>query len=136
MAYVQSKRKEATPEQKEAAKARRDVISNLGRKINQMSEEQRLAFAADHPIVTCEGHQLSPFNCCLVISQQADATVVGGFQQWRKVGRRVKKGGRSVGMFVHKGERGEEGSSSGVPHSSMYEWLMVSVFDITQTEEL
>lgn len=130
MAYASTRRKEATPEQKAAAKARRETIIAIGRQIQGMSEEQRLAFAADYPVVTCEGHRLSPFNCCLVASQQPDITVVGGIQQWRKVGRKVRKGGKSVGMFVHK-DHGDE-----PPVNSAYEWMVVSVFDITQTEEV
>lgn len=75
------RRREATPEQKDATQKRRQIIRNSSKTIADMTDTDRLALARRLNILTCEGHPLSPFNCCLVASQQENATMVGGIRQ-------------------------------------------------------
>ena len=76
-----------------------------------MSDEARNALASRAPVSTCEGRLLSAFHCCLVASQQPDATVVGGFRQWRAVGRQVRKGAHRCAIFVPTHHHQEGGGS-------------------------
>ena len=131
MAVKAGKRK-LTDTQLEATHQRRETIRRLATMIKSMSERDRLAMASKAGIVTCEGRPLSVFNTCMVINQQPDATVVGGFQQWQRAGRQVKKGSHGCTIFVPKikSQDQEEGSEDDRQY-----FFLVTVFDITMTEE-
>lgn len=131
MAVVKSKRKTLTPEQLAASQARRETIRKLAKHIQAMSIEERFAIMLKAGLRTCEGHELSPFNACLVLSQQSDATIVGGFRQWKQKGRQVRKGARGCAIFVPKWKESEDG---GIPDEKHF--LMITVFDITMTDAL
>lgn len=123
-------RRKATPEQKAQAAERRQRIKALSKTIAAMSESDRLNLAMRINIMTCEGHPLSPFNACLMISQKSDATLVGGFQQWRRVGRKVMKGAHGLALWIPKKPREQEDSEE--PNEMRF--LLVTVFDVSQTE--
>lgn len=131
MAYATHRRKKTlTPEQLAESKARREVIRKLATTIQGLSEEERLQMAATRPVLTTEGRVLSPFNCCLVASQNLSATIVGGFHQWGQVGRQVKKGkGQGIAIYAPK----HPGKAEASPVDEM-QFLLVWVFDITSTE--
>jgi hypothetical protein len=47
-----------------------------------MSDDQRAELARRIPIVNPDGHPLSAYNCCLILSQfQGTPTIVGGFRR-------------------------------------------------------
>src|SRR5689334_25449227 len=86
-------RRQPTESQKEAAKARREKFRAIVQQLGKMSEAERIDLAAKLPVIaTCEGHALSIHNQCLLAVQCPSATIVGGFRQWKKQGRAVKKG--------------------------------------------
>src|SRR5262245_60562438 len=93
-------RREATPEQKAKAEERSARFRELAETIAAMSDEARAAMAERMPIVTIEGRTLSPHNACLIGTQNPDATMVGGFQQWIKAGRCVRKGEHGLMMWA------------------------------------
>lgn len=124
----------ATEQQKQAAAERREKFRELARRIGQMTAEQRAQFAAQAPaVVTVEGRVLSPFNQCLIVSQAPSATVIGGFRQWIKAGRCVRKGEHGLSLWIpsvrkaKEGEQGEEGDGE-------TRFIMGTVFDVSQTE--
>src|SRR3990172_11401269 len=90
----QMRRKEMTEEQKAAWEERKAKFRGFVKQIVAMPESARVALAAQCPIATCEGHTLSVRNQCLVSVQYPTASLVGGFQQWRKQGRSIRKGGQ------------------------------------------
>lgn len=52
----------------------------------EMTEEQRQSAVDKFGIVTVEGHLLTPHNqCFLVAPSEINFSIVGGFQQWKKV---------------------------------------------------
>ena len=52
-------------------------------------------------IATTKGHFLSGINAFLVMYQcQANPIKVGGFKQWREIGRRVKKGAHGLAIYL------------------------------------
>lgn len=120
----------------EEKRAWRERMDTLVRKIKGMTDDERESLAARMPIVTCEGYALSTFNQCFLIAQTKIAvTVVGGFRQWQRAGRVVRKGEHAVGtifvpMFASKqadvGEQDEDGLLRGFTFASM--------FDVSQTD--
>lgn len=124
-------KRELTQEQREAAESRRKGFRELARKIGAMSPEDRAVLAAKLPaIVTVEGRALSIFNQCLIAAQCPTATIVGGFRQWIKAGRCVRKGEHGVALWCPTGTRSDD---NGVPVEDVH-FIMGTVFDVAQTE--
>jgi hypothetical protein len=92
--------------------------------------------AASYGIRNPDGRELSPFNQCLLVHQNSSVSIVGGFQQWKKLGRSVKKGERSLAIWVPCGKQvenaGEAGANPDTDNDRFF--ILGSVFDITQTE--
>jgi len=126
---------------------RRLKLREFCRQVAALTDEQRVALAARMPIVTCEGHPLSTFNqCMLALQAQRVLTVIGGFRQWKKAGRYVRQGEHSCGcIWVPMGKRNgsgdteeTEGETGNGPSDTdeVTDFILVSVFDITQTEAI
>lgn len=129
------RRRQPTPEQIAKAKERRAHTRELAQRISKMTEQERSALVSDWP-VTIEGHRVSLKNACLIMFQ-GGGTVFGGLHQWRTAGRKVKKGGTSVQIFVPMGLRkmNQEPDQEGDADSPTG-YCVASVFDISQTEEI
>lgn len=131
-------KRQPTEAQKAQAKARREQFRKIVKQIAALPPEQRATIAAKCPIATCEGHMLSFFNMCLVASQKADATIVGGFRQWREQGRTVRKGEHGLGIWIPlaHGKAEPDASEAESDTDDKPRFMMGTVFDISQTEEL
>ena len=129
-------RKEATPEQKEAAQVRRAGIKTLCAIVKALPIEKRVLLAASYGIRTAEGRELSPFNQCLLVHQNSSVSIVGGFSQWKKLDRSVKKGERALAIWVPCGKQAESAGDAGAnPDTSEDRFFILgNVFDIAQTE--
>jgi hypothetical protein len=102
-----------------------------------MSDEQRAAMAAQmSAVVTVEGRALSLHNSCLVACQKPDATVLGGFGQWIKAGRCVRKGEHGLMIWAPTMRRTNEPSPDAEQESTTRRagFIMVTVFDVSQTD--
>lgn len=123
----------ATEAQKQAAKARREKFRALVAKIAGMTESERAKFAAKiGTVMNCEGHALSADNTMLLIHQLETVSIVGGFKQWKKHGRNVRKGEKGICIWVPikpKDENGEALQDADKPG-----FFMGTVFDVSQTE--
>ena len=76
-------RRQPTEARRAAAAERRERFKELAARVAAMSEDERSALVMRlGAIVTCEGHALSAFNSCLVLTQFPTASMVGGFHQW------------------------------------------------------
>jgi hypothetical protein len=132
-------RKTMTAEQVLRYEERRADMRAIAKKIAAMTAEARTALAAQRGLVrTCEHRVLSAFNTCLLILQREDVTIVGGFQQWRRLGRQVKKGEKGCYMWIPLGSRGEAGTGEGAGDRQFPDerrFRLVAVFDVAQTEE-
>lgn len=80
-------------------------------------------------------------NVMLILSQMPEATKVAGFKTWNEIGRKVKKGSKSIKilapyiknkeMIVKNNETGEEEKQV---KKVLIGFYVVNVFDISQTE--
>jgi hypothetical protein len=135
------KRRQPTQEQKEAAAARREKMRELSRRVGSMTDDQRAALVAGQPVISAEGRILSIKNSCLLIAQLSSVSMVGGFNQWRAVGRKVRAGERSLCIWKplrteSDDPAGSEGDEAGTDTEERPRFRLVSVFDITQTHEI
>ena len=134
------KRSKPTEEQSARAAERRARMRQLAKTISAMSTEERAALIArvcPAGVVTIEGRPLSIFNACMVLSQSATATVLGGFQQWRKAGRCVRKGEHGIAIWAPIG-KGSDGEAKDVAEDDQKRprFLLVTMFDVAQTDAL
>lgn len=130
-------KKQLTAEQIEKRDARRAAFQETCRKIKALSEVQRAELAASCPVVNIEGHVLSLKNRCLIALQSPAATVVGGFRQWLKVGRCVRKGEHGISIWVPAGGRKAKKEDGDTEYAEGAETFFIAgtVFDVSQTEE-
>lgn len=80
-------------------------------------------------------------NQHLIFAQREDATECAGFQQWKKSGRQVMKGERGIKIFaptkfIVKDEEGKPQKDENGEDKKKDGFIMVTVFDISQTEEI
>lgn len=135
-------RRRRSEEERAAWRARMSAIYAA---VKAMPNEQKAETIARYGIRTCEGHALSGNNPLLLVMQSPDLvpTVVGGFRQWQRVGRRVAKGQHALGyIMVPIGRAGgghDDGDADGDADGEQadggrlrFRW--VPVWDITQTE--
>ena len=135
-------RRQATPEQKEKAQARREQFRSLCAKVADLDDGARQALAARMLATTVEGRTLSFGNQLLIALQRADVTLVGGFHQWKKAGRAVKKGESGLMIWCPTDRRGEreqiapDGASEKVITNVDEKpgFILGYVFDVSQTE--
>lgn len=123
----------------------RDKMRGFAKKVRAMNDAERAALAERMPIVTCEGHALSVHNqCMLAFQSDRTLTVVGGYRQWQKVGRMVRKSEHAAGYILvplaRKEKAGERvmDNATGAGQNGERDALhfrFVPVFDVTQTEE-
>lgn len=86
-------------------------------------------------------HNYSFRNMLMIWMQNPEATMVAGFQAWKKLGRCVNKGEKGIAIFApmpfrKKGEDGKPLPKSESPDdaASMMGFKVVHVFDVKQTE--
>lgn len=81
-------------------------------------------------IKTLNGAFLSPFNSLLVVMQNDESSLVGGYQQWLKQERKVLKGSSALWIWhplINKKSEEDE------PNEEI-RFKLIPVFDISQTD--
>jgi antirestriction protein ArdC len=76
--------------------------------------------------------QYSFNNTMLIMIQKPDATHVASYKKWTEMGRQVKKGEKSLGIFAPMMRKRTE--TDGTERSFIMGFKIVPVFDISQTE--
>lgn len=127
-----------TPEQIQTDReARRERFIRLKAAFDALTESQRKTLSG-MVVYTCEGHQISETNTALVNFQKSDVSIIGGYQQWRAQNRHVKKGEKSISIWIpltKNGNAENTGASEEVSDNEQIRFRLQSVFDISQTEE-
>ena len=124
---------------KEKARARREKIRELAKVVAAMTEQDRVSLAQRTGIRTIEGHELSVFNHCLLLTQNPNLSIVGGFRQWKKAGRSVMKGQHGLAIWCPVKPKATpdadelEGDQDG--EKSKPRFMLGTVFDISQTRD-
>jgi hypothetical protein len=139
---MKTTRRQPTAEQKAKAAERRERFKALAGRVAAMSDDERAALVMKvGAVVTCEGHGLSAFNSCLVLTQLPTASMVGGFHQWRTKGRKVRKGEPGLMIWIPTGRKDEAGDAAPTPEADAGAdkgrrsgFVLGYVFDIGQTE--
>lgn len=110
-------------------------MRELAKQVEAMTQEQREELAGG--VVTIEGHALSVCNACLVVSQNPTASVVGGFQQWIRAGRCVRKGEHGLMIWIPTKRKEDPNRQPGELSSTddRQSFVIGYVFDVSQTEE-
>ncbi len=138
-------RRQPTEEQKAKAAERRAAFRDLARQIAAMTDEQRGALAARAGMIaTVEGHTLSLVNTLLLASQRPGITLVGGFRQWKRAGRSVRRGEHGLALWIpttkttaQDSDTLEQPGGDGTPGEARpLLFIMGTVFDVSQTEEV
>ncbi len=117
--------------QKIPRKERISRISMLMKALKDIPETQRQQIADNLGIVNVEGRTLSPSNQILISLQLEKFSVVGGFKQWLKAGRCVRKGEHGALIFFPVGNKDENGDVT-----EAEKFFVGVVFDVSQTEEI
>lgn len=134
-----------SPDRIEARDARRLKFSGLAKQIADMTDDERAALAARMAgAITIEGRSLSAGNACLIAFQDPNATILGGFQQWRQHGRTVRKGEHGIMIWAPTRRREEPapvGAAAGLEPAAVESgdrpgFIMVTVFDVAQTDAI
>jgi len=106
-------------------------IKAIREKILSLSQAEREALSAIS-IPTIEGRFLSMHNVLMIVSQfDFTPTVVGGFKQWLKAGRSVRKGEHGAVILYPVGPKDQEGNLEDAER-----FFSATVFDISQTESI
>jgi len=133
-------KRQLSPAQVAARDERRQSLIAMNKKISAMTPAERDALTASFgTILTCEGRALSPRNSMLVWMQLgATASVVGGFNQWQKVGRRVMPGQHGAQALVPLGRKVQDASGevSTTDDGEGMHFTTTTYFDVTQTETM
>lgn len=135
MAWVQRRTRRVASPEVEARKAR---VKQLVEAVSGMSEEERQAYIDRVGVVArigAEGRRLlSVPNMVMALHQREGVTLVGGYRQWERMGRQVRKGEQSIKIFAPRAVKktveaeGESVEVGGV------RFVLISVFDVSQTD--
>ena len=114
---------------------RKEKLRAIIKKIAAMTENERNKLAIQMNVRTVEGRSLSLHNSIMLSLQSPTATIIGGFNQWKKAGRVVKKGEHGSAIWVPYGIKkqiDQEDDYIGEPTG----FGLGTVFDISQTEAI
>lgn len=109
---------------------KKDKLKELRAFLSTMNESQRQAFVSKYGFVSIESHSYSLVNQCLIAFQYPQATILGGYQQFRKANRQVKQGEHGLVIFYPSARKNDE---TGEDDISFY---VGTIFDISQTYEV
>ena len=104
-----------------------------------MPDAERVTMAGKMGFVSVEGHQFSLANMILLALQSPTGSVFGGFRQWLKHGRAVRKGEHGAMIWVPIGKLAdttEATPATEAEESDRTRFIIGTVFDISQTEEV
>lgn len=104
---------------------RKAQFASLKEAASLVSEDAVKAFLAR------TAKKYSQVNVSMILAQKPNATVVAGFNDWKKVGRSVRKGEKGIAIYAPLMKKDEVNLEK-----DTFGFRVVYVFDITQTDEL
>ncbi|MBU0472919.1 MAG: hypothetical protein KKF62_02015 [Bacteroidetes bacterium] len=118
--------------------AKKQKIQAIYQSVKDLTLEQKDFLSKNLIVKNPEGHFLSCHNCIMLERQAAmynpniSFSVVGGFQQWQKHNRQVKKGESGFYIAIPSKKENEQNSEN---NEEVF-FFFKAVFDISQTEEI
>lgn len=115
----------------QARKMTDDALTTLAEALEQGKSDTLTRYLG----AMAQFHNYSFGNIMLILAQRPDASRVAGFHTWKRFGRWVKKGEKSITIIapmIFKNQ-GEEGRLKG-EDKPIVRFKGVSVFDVSQTE--
>jgi len=116
---------------------KRTQLKDLRKKLANLPPEARTELESRALIATVEGRVLSAHNTIMLYFQAGMSgrtpSVVGGYQQWRKAGKQVKRGEHGYTIFFPVGPKAEDSEDSDAVTAETFH--TATVFDISQVEE-
>lgn len=118
---------------------KRARLKELRQKLANLSSEDRERLTKHGLIATVEGRTLSLQNTLLLYMQTPGVlggngcqlpSVVGGYRQWLKAGKHVRKGEHGRTIFFPVGDKDEDGEIT-----EAHIFYTATVFDIAQVED-
>jgi len=136
-------KRKATPEQRQAAKEKRQAMHKLAAEVASWTPEKRAELVERiGAVVTVDGHALSTYNTIMAAYQSnGEISIVGGFRQWKRVGRAVRKGERGISIWYpakpksKKANDTDEADEIDTDEKGV-RMALGTVFDITQTDPI
>lgn len=110
-------------------KKTKDKVSKARKALSKLTERERSLLLERGLIMTIEGQKLSAHNTIALYSQGCNDSVVGGYQQWRKAGRQVRKGQSGFVMWFPAAKRGDTDNEK--PR-----FFTTTVFAMSQTDPI
>lgn len=113
---------------------RKKQFNELRKRLAALTEKERIEFVAQAGgIVTVDGRTLSRNNTILLLMQSNGVVpaVVGGYRQWQKVKRQVRKGEHGLMLWYPSQKKVEAGEDK-----EDIRFYIGTIFDISQTEEM
>ena len=111
---------------------KKQKVAELRKQLANMTKEQKDAIAAKGLIVTVEGRVLSLHNTIMLYLQSPHntPTVVGGYNQWLRAGKQVKKGEHGYTILFPAGNKDADGTITAT------HFFTGTVFDISQVSDV
>lgn len=106
---------------------KKDKIKQLRNYLSTLDNEQRQELANKVGVISIDGHSFSVTNQVLMAYQNPKVTIVGGFNQFKQVGRMIKKGEHGMVIFYPSARKNEDTGEDDV------NFYCGTVFDIAQT---
>lgn len=127
-----------TQEDKDKAKARKQLMLGLCKRLAALPEAEQLELRSKMPcIFNLAGRALSFRNQYLCYMQGMKAPgVVAGFRQWKTVGRTVRKGQHGFSIWIPCRAKREETAEGDMSEQGDSYFILATVFDLSQTCEI
>ena len=108
---------------------KKQKVAELRKQLANLTQEQKDAIAAKGLIVTVEGRMLS-LHMLYLQSPHNVPTVVGGYNQWLRAGKQVRKGEHGYTILFPAGNKDENGTITST------HFFTGTVFDISQVSDI
>jgi antirestriction protein ArdC len=115
----------------QAKKLSADALSRLMEALERGQSEALKAYLA----IMSRFHKYSWGNCLLIHSQFPNATHVGGFQFWLKLGRHVREGEKGIAILAPMvGKKRTDDEITEDEQTRIFGFRAAHVFDVSQTD--
>lgn len=111
-----------------------NILERLAEGITQLTSSERWQ---EWLAMQSRFHSYSFNNTLLILGQKPEASLVAGFNAWRKLDRFVRKGEKGIWILapmVYKSDVGEDASTGDQPTKVIRGFKPVAVFDVSQTD--